>query len=268
MIVESIKDINMPIDVKERMMTLYTQLQAKSNLKKSENLWENQVTENEEYKCFKCRDMTFILVDNEAIPCECRALRQAEEILKKSGISEEFRNKRFNNFNYSRENQIYEAYKKAYKYFINFKSIENKRCNSIMFMGQVGSGKTHLSMAIANELISSGVGVVYMSYREVITRIKQNIMDEVYYHRVMGKYKNARVLLIDDLFKGKVTESDINIVFELLNFRYFNKRPLIVSCEMDVNGILSVDEAIGSRLVEMCEVVEVRGKKLNYRMYG
>ena len=212
--------------------------------------------------------MTFILVDNEAIPCECRALRQAEEILKKSGISEEFRNKRFNNFNYTIENQVYEAYKEAYMYAKNFKSLEKERYNSIMFMGQVGSGKTHLSMAIANELISSGVGVVYMSYREVITRIKQNIMDEVYYHRVMGKYKNARVLLIDDLFKGKVTESDINIVFELLNFRYFNKRPLIVSCEMDVNGILSVDEAIGSRLVEMCEVVEVRGKKLNYRMYG
>lgn len=40
-------------------------------------------------------------------------------------------------------------------------------------------------------------------------------MDEVYYHRVISKYKNARALLIDDLFKGKVTESDINIMFEL-----------------------------------------------------
>lgn len=135
-------------------------------------------------------------------------------------------------------------------------------------MGQVGSGKTHLSLAIANELMDSGVGVVYMSYREVITRLKQNIMDEVYYHRVMGKYKNARVLLIDDLFKGKITESDINIVFELLNFRYFNKLPVIVSCEMDVNRILNIDEAIGSRLVEMCDIVEVKGRKLNYRMYG
>ena len=36
--------------------------------------------------------MTFILIDNEAVPCECRQVRQAEEILKKSGISEEFRN--------------------------------------------------------------------------------------------------------------------------------------------------------------------------------
>ena len=158
--------------------------------------------------------------------------------------------------------------KEAYMYTKNFKSLEKERCNSIMFMGQVGAGKSHLSLAIANELMEDGVGVVYMSYREVITRLKQNIMDEVYYHRVMGKYKNARVLLIDDLFKGKVTESDVNIMFELLNFRYFNKLPLIVSCEMDVGMILNVDEAIGSRLVEMCKCVEVKGKKLNYRMYG
>ena len=33
------------------------------------------------YKCTKCRDMTFILVENEALPCECRALREAEDIL-------------------------------------------------------------------------------------------------------------------------------------------------------------------------------------------
>ena len=251
---ESIANINMPMQMKERMMTLYTELQAKNNLKRSEILSDNQVTYSEEYKCYKCRDMTFILIDNEAVPCECRQVRQAEEILKKSGISEEFRNKRFNNFNYTIENQVYEAYKEAYMYTKNFKSLEKERCNSIMFMGQVGSGKTHLSLAIANELMDSGVGVVYMSYREVITRLKQNIMDEVYYHRVMGKYKNARVLLIDDLFKGKITESDINIVFELLNFRYFNKLPVIVSTELSIENLVNI--------------VEVKGRKLNYRMYG
>ncbi|MGL6107971.1 ATP-binding protein [Romboutsia sp.] len=235
-------------------------------MKKSEELLEEK-TAKEEYRCAKCSDMTFVIVGNEAIPCECREVRLAEEILLKSGISEEFRKKRFDNFNYGRDKQISNAYKEAYLYGKNFKAIEKERCNSIMFMGQVGSGKTHLSLAIANELMDNGVGVVYMSYREVITRLKQNIMDEVYYHRVMGRYKGARVLVIDDLFKGKVTESDINIVFELLNFRYFNRLPVIVSCEIGVDGVIKIDEAIGSRLYEMCRYVEVKGKRLNYRMY-
>ncbi|QJA08576.1 hypothetical protein HF520_06310 [Romboutsia sp. CE17] len=50
-------------------------------------------------------------------------------------------------------------------------------------MGQVGSGKTHLSLAIANYLIDRGVGVLYMGYRDSVVRIKQNIIDQVYYHR-------------------------------------------------------------------------------------
>ena len=47
----------------------------------------------DEYKCLKCRDLRFIINDNEAIPCTCKEIREAEEILLNSGISEEFRKK-------------------------------------------------------------------------------------------------------------------------------------------------------------------------------
>ena len=97
--------------------------------------------------------MTFIIDDNVATPCECRAIREAEDLLKKSGVSEEFRQKRFMNFNYARDIQTMGAYKLSTGYVKDFKSIEKDRCNSIMFMGQVGSGKTHLSLAIGSRLI-------------------------------------------------------------------------------------------------------------------
>ena len=90
-----------------------------------------------------------------------------------------------------------------------------------MFLGQVGSGKTHLSLAIANSLMNDCVGVLCMPYRDVITYIKQNIMDKEVYERIVGRYKNAKVLLIDDLFKGSISKSDVNIMFEIVNFRYF-----------------------------------------------
>ena len=60
--------------------------------------------------------MTFIIEDGVANVCECKALRDAEDILRKSGISEEFRNKRFKNFNYSKDEQIFKAYKTATEY--------------------------------------------------------------------------------------------------------------------------------------------------------
>ncbi|MGL5718787.1 MAG: ATP-binding protein, partial [Paraclostridium sp.] len=231
---------------------------------------EGSLGNNQSYRCNKCRDMTFIVVGDVAIPCECRDVRIAEDVLKQSGISEEFRKKTFDSFNYAYNMQVADAYGKAKRYYSDFGRIREDRRNSIMFLGQVGCGKTHLSLAIANRLMDDGVGVVYMSYREVIMRFKQNVMNEDEYVKLMNRYKKAKVLLIDDLFKGSVTKSDVNIVLEIVNFRYFNNLPMIISSEKCVDDLLDIDEAIGSRLVEMSKdyLVQMKGRKLNYRVYG
>ena len=72
------------------------------------------------------------------------------------------------------------------------------------------------------------------------------------------------------MFKGKITDSDVNIMFELINHRYFNNLPMIISSELSVLRLMDIDEALGSRLIEMSKdrVVELRGKELNYRVYG
>lgn len=57
--------------------------------------------------------------------------------------------------------------------------------------------------------------------------------------------------MIDDLFKGSVSKSDVSIVFEIVNFRYFNNLTMIVSSEKGVDELLDIDEVIGSRLIEM-----------------
>ena len=94
-----------------------------------------------------------------------------------------------------------------------------------------------------------GVGILYMGDGDAIVKIKQNIMGESYYHKVMNRYKNCRVLLIGDLFKG--SDSDVNIMFEFVNNRYFNNLPVVVSSERRFGEILDTDEAVGSRLLEV-----------------
>lgn len=222
----------------------------------------------ESYKCNICNDLTFILKNNEAIPCECRELREAERIIENSGISEAFRRKRFDNFDYSKNKEILNSYIMAKSYANDFENIKSTKRYSIIFMGQAGCGKTHLSLAIANHLMNNGVGVVYMNYRESITYIKQSIMDSENYNKIMNKYKNAKCIIIDDLFKGSITQSDINIMFDIVNHRYITKRPMIITTERYLNDLLSIDEALGSRIIEMCgsNNLELRGKNLNYRL--
>jgi DNA replication protein DnaC len=161
-----------------------------------------------------------------------------------------------------------EAKETAALYALNFQNIRNERNNSIAFLKQVGAGKTHLSIAICNTLMEQGVGVRYMQYREVITRLKQNMTDESYYQNEMHKYKECPVLLIDDLYKGKTTESDINLVYEIINHRYLKGMPIILSCEYDMDRLLEFDEAIGSRIAEMCKgrIIEFIGIELNDRL--
>lgn len=215
--------------------------------------------------------MLFIIQeDDTAKECECRQVRIAEEKLKASGISEEFRKKTFDNFDYERSVEIMEAFMKAKSYSKNFEKIRATRKNSIMFIGQVGSGKTHLAIAISNILLDKGIGVIYMPYRDSITSLKQTICDEENYQREISKYKNAQVLMIDDLFKCKITDSDIKIMYEIINYRYFKNLPIITTSEKIIDDLIEIDEAIGSRLYEMSKnyVVTILGSNLNYRIYG
>lgn len=163
-----------------------------------------------------------------------------------------------------------EAFMKAKSYSKNFEEIRVTRKNSMMFLGQVGSGKTHLAIAISNLLLDKGIGVIYMPYRDSITNLKQSILDEENYQREISKYKNAQVLLIDDLFKGRITESDVNIMYEIVNYRYFKNLPILTTSEKTVDDLIEIDEAIGSRLYEMSKnyLAEMVGDKLNYRIYG
>lgn len=227
------------------------------------------MTIQDSYNCAKCRD-TGIIYDaetNTARICECQEKVRYQKMLQASGISEQFLKIGFKEFKTKTEFQKI-AKAQATSYVKNFEQIEKDRNNSIAFLGNCGTGKTHLSIAIANNLMAKNIGVLYMPYREIITRIKQVITDEFEYARVMNKYKTARVLLIDDFAKGKTTESDTNIMFEIINFRYLNRKPIILSSELLQDDLLDFDEAVGSRLIEMAKgrIIEAKGIENNYRI--
>lgn len=235
----------------------------------------NEITEmpSVQYECPKCKDTGFIYRKDEsgyeiACRCECFALRKARDMMKRSGISAEFQKKTFDNFKTRSNQQLSNAKKKAMQYVKSFSQMEHERYNSIMFCGQVGAGKTHLGTAICGELMNAGVAVIYMAYRNAVTKIKQNIIDEAVYNRELNQYTSARVLYIDDLLKGRLTETDINIMYEIVNYRYMNNMPIIISSEKSPNDLLVFDEAIGSRLIEMCRgnIIQLQGKELNYRL--
>lgn len=201
-------------------------------------------------------------------PCKCLELDKVNRLWRSSGINPEDLDKSFKNFE-TWSNKSMEMKNKATNYYTRFKNIRSERRNSIMFCGNPGSGKTHMALALANNFLKKNeIRVIYMPYRDIVTKLKQNMIDEEYYKSTLGKYQSAEILLIDDLFKGKINDTDINIMFELVNYRYLNHLPMIISTEFTVEKLLSFDEAIGSRLYEMSKdfIVEIEGTENNYRL--
>lgn len=226
------------------------------------------------YQCSVCKDTEWIISESgtSAKPCKCQQAKRYKTILDSCGISDTFLKMTF--LNYTPKNKAQElAKKKSMDYARNFEKIRNERQNSIMYCGQVGAGKTHLSIAICNELMNQQIGIRYMPYKETINYLKQIKTDEESYQKEIYSYKNAPVLMVDDLFKlserrGQVNEADIDIIYEIVNARYMKGMPMIISTEYDTDKLLATDQATGSRIIEMAKgrIIEFEGIELNDRL--
>lgn len=143
--------------------------------------------------------------------------------------------------------------------------------------GQSGAGKTHLCTAICREFLLAGKKVRYMLWRDDIVKIKGAVTDSEEYSKMIDQFKTVDVLYIDDLFKTgktmdntmqKPTIADINVAFEIINYRYNNPKLLtIISSELSEDELLDIDEAIGGRIYERAKSITIgKSRDRNYRI--
>ena len=214
----------------------------------------NTTTGNEKYlDCPKCKNKGFIyyLEDNNTIgcrACECYSKRKSIERIKKSGLEN-----LMNDYTFEAYQDTQEWQKKIKQQAVAFLDDNFKKWFYIG--GQVGCGKTFICTAITTELINRGRQAVYMLWRDEVVALKANVNNYTEYEKRMSELKNAEVLYIDDFFKtekGKEpTPADVNIAFELLNYRYNNPELItIISSERMVDELMQIDEAVGCRIYQ------------------
>jgi DNA replication protein DnaC len=225
-----------------------------------------------EYACDKCRDTGIVVLDEgNAAVCQCMKKKRRERLFASSKITSAFRNKTIENFCVlGRTSGVREMYENAKKYTENFAEIRHQEDNWIAFLGEPGCGKTHLSLAIANKLLDQEIPVLYFQHIEGVQEFL-NLWDEhEIYHQRLEEMKKIPVLVWDDLFKpvGETNKTEKKIAFEVLNYRYLNLLPTIISSERSVKEICLLDRAIGSRIAERARkfAVTVTGLEHNYRL--
>lgn len=184
--------------------------------------------------------------------------------------------KKLNNYT-SYDELTIEVKESAVEYINNFEEIRRNRENSFGLFGQPGAGKTHVIVAIGAALLSKNIKAVYMPYLEAIRELKANAIDDEYYVKLIGRYQQAEVLIIDDLFKekvrkgslvGNITETDMKHIYPIINFRYLNYLPTLISTECTPQMLCSLDDALAGRMLEWCgeNIFIFDNLNYNYRM--
>lgn len=214
-------------------------------------------TTSSSYKCSKCKDTSWIEKDGAYTRCSCYTEEYLSRLWENFGV-------KLKDIKLLREYEPYndltkKAKDKAADYITSFDEIKDTRENGFALLGQPGAGKTHIVLAIGKALLEKKISVVYMPYLEVIKELKALAMYQEDYEKLLSRYTRAKVLIIDDLFKDKVkkgriaaelSETDMKHIYPILNYRYLNYLPTIISSECTPNMLLELDEALGGRILE------------------
>lgn len=228
------------------------------------------------YNCPACLNRGFVYVPNGDYvitrDCSCMDIRRSLMNVERSGIKQQLERCTFNNFDTGEPWQA--ALLSGAKRFLH-----DHTGKWFFAGGQVGCGKTHICTALCGEFLKSGIAVRYMLWRDEIVKLKATVTDSNEYDAMIYPLKKAPVLYVDDFFKTgdnddgskkRPTQADVNVAFELLNYRYNNPELItIISTERSVDDLLSCDEATGSRIYERtkeyCYYFRPDRKK-NYRL--
>lgn len=201
--------------------------------------------------------------------CKCWATRESIQRMRRSGLANSL--KRLKDF------EAVEPYQKQMLDVAKaYLALDNHDGGESLFLGgAVGCGKTHVGTAVCRELLHRGHAVIYMPWINEAQRLKAMANDEGL-TRELETYTRAEYLYIDDLFKPlpnqtAPTAADFRLAYDIINYRYINKLPMIVSCEKYIDELLEYDEATVSRLYERAKgytvnIGRVAGR--NYRMKG
>lgn len=134
--------------------------------------------------------------------------------------------------------------------------------------GPVGTGKTHLASAVARMAVDEGMSVRVTDMLGILAAFKATYGGEGSEDAVLGRLSRCRLLVIDDLGKEAPTEWTLGQVFRVINDRYENMRPVVVTTQFGKSDLIrrlarhgdaETAVAIVSRLSETCRKVELTG---------
>lgn len=187
------------------------------------------------YTCSDCNDIGFI----NGKPCKCY-----NELLKQLAFKElsectPLKISKFKDFNvnYYPENtdangvSIRSKMTDIFNFCKDYADDFDTNSPSLFLFGETGLGKTHLSLAIAGEVIEKGFSVVYGSTQNLLTMIEREHFgrSEEQDGTTEDKLLCCDLLILDDLGAEFTTQFTVAELYNIINSRLSMELPTIIN---------------------------------------
>jgi len=196
-------------------------------------------------------------------------------------IDDEYANRRSNSYNKRLNKSKLDTAKTLDAYDFNYQPELNKKeildlagCRfiqenkNIIFMGNPGTGKTHLANALGIEALKQGYKVYFVHASDIISKLMSARGDGTYY-AVLKDLLNVDLLIIDEIGFKKIPQNSVDEFFEVIRRRYEQGSVIITTNRpfeewANVFGDAVLASAIVDRIVHHSHIVKISGK--SYRM--
>ena len=133
----------------------------------------------------------------------------------------------------------------------------------LLMLGSYGCGKTHLAAAIANFAVSMSIPTLFLTVPDLLDWLRFSYeSSETSFEERFEEIRTIGLLVLDDFGTQNATPWAQEKLFQIFNYRYINRLPLVVTSNQTLDDI---EDRIRSRLKDPELVTTVRILAPDYR---
>lgn len=156
------------------------------------------------------------------------AMERVNRLKDASLMGERFQRAKFENFQITQYNE--RNLKLCRRYAERFDEMVAKK-QSLLFWGNVGTGKSFAAACIANYLLDRGVPVMMTSFVKLLSLIQNGDEKEA---DIISRLNSAKLVIFDDLGAERNTDYALEKIYNIIDSRYQRELPIIFTTNLTI----------------------------------